>query len=310
MAERILVTGGAGFIGSHVAEAFLAAGHEVAILDNFSTGKESNIPSNVQSFTGDVTNRENLHDILQQFKPTVINHHAAHIQVGNSVKDPHFDALHNIFGVLNVMEEARLLGTVKKVIMASTGGAMYGDQPVPFNETMLPQPLSPYGISKRSGEMYLYFYYAQYGIPYVALRYSNVYGPRQNPHGESGVVAIFMEKILAGEEPVINGEGTNTRDYVYVTDVARANVLAMEYVGVGEFNIGTGREVSTNRVFQMVNQAMNANVPEKHGQARPGEQIRSALDATKAQRELGWSPTVEFEDGVRLTAESMQSAAN
>jgi UDP-glucose 4-epimerase len=235
----------------------------------------------------------------------VIDHHAAHIQVGNSVKDPHFDALHNVFGVLNLMEEARNLGTVRKVIMASTGGAMYGDQPVPFNETMLPQPVSPYGISKRTGEMYLYFYYAQYGIPFVALRYSNVYGPRQNPHGESGVIAIFMEKILSGQNPVINGDGLNTRDYVYVTDVARANVLAMEYDGVGEFNIGTGRELTTNDVFRSVVVALGKDVPEQHGPARPGEQIRSALDATKAQRELGWSPTVSFEDGVVLTAQSM-----
>jgi UDP-glucose 4-epimerase len=192
------------------------------------------------------------------------------------------------------------------VIMASTGGAMYGDQPVPFVETMLPQPLSPYGISKRSGEMYLYFYYAQYGIPFTVLRYSNVYGPRQNPHGESGVVAIFMEKILAGENPVINGDGLNTRDYVHVSDVAKANLLALEYTGIGEFNIGTGREISTNEVFQLVVKAVGRDVPEQHGPARPGEQVRSALDYSKAQRELGWSPTVEFEDGVASTAQSMQ----
>ncbi len=307
MAERILVTGGAGFIGSHVAEAFLAAGHEVAILDNFSTGEEKNLPAQAQVFRGDVTNRDYLNEVLQQFRPTVLNHHAAHIQVGNSVKDPHFDALHNIFGVLNLMEEAKLLGTVKKVIMASTGGAMYGDQPVPFNESMLPQPLSPYGISKRSGEMYLYFYYAQYGIQFVALRYANVYGPRQNPHGESGVVSIFMEKILAGQEPVINGDGLNTRDYVYVGDVARANVLALQYDGVGEFNIGTGRELSTNEVFHAVVAALQVNVPEKHGPARPGEQIRSALDASKAIKELGWQPTMSFEEGIVQTAAFFQN---
>lgn len=303
MNDRVLVTGGAGFIGSHVAEAYLAAGHTVAILDNFSTGLEKNISPGIEVFRGDVTNRENLHDVLQAFRPTIVNHHAAHIQVGNSVKDPHFDALHNIFGVLNLMEEVRALGTVRKVLMASTGGAMYGDQPVPFNEKMLPQPLSPYGISKRSGEMYLYFYYAQYGIPFVALRYSNVYGPRQNPHGESGVVAIFMEKILAGQEPVINGEGTNSRDYVYVTDVARANLLATAYEGVGEFNIGTGREITTNEVFQSVVNAVGAAVPEKHGQARPGEQVRSALDFTKARLELGWEPSVPFEIGIQQTAQ-------
>lgn len=305
--SRILVTGGAGFIGSHVVEAFLAAGHEVSVLDNLSTGKQEQVPAGVQFFNVDITDRAAIREVLQTVRPEVIDHHAAHIQVGNSVKDPHFDADNNIFGVLNIMEEAKELGTVKKVIMASTGGAMYGDQPIPFNEGMIPQPLSPYGISKRSGEMYLHFYWSQYQIPYVALRYANVYGPRQNPHGESGVIAIFMERMLQGKEVAINGDGTNTRDYVSVFDVAQANVLALNYAGVGEFNIGTGRETSTNQIFHMSAASLGMEVPEVHGPARPGEQRQSALNWSKAQRELGWSPTVTLEEGIERTAASMKA---
>lgn len=303
---NILVTGGAGFIGSHVVDAYVAAGHKVAIFDNLSTGKKEYVPEGVQLFEGDITNRDRIREVLQEFQPEYINHHAAHIQVGYSVENPQFDAENNVLGVLNVMEEARQLGTVKKVIMASTGGAMYGDKPVPFNEEMSPQPLSPYGISKRAGELYLHFYYTQYEIPYVVLRYSNVYGPRQNPHGESGVIAIFMEKILKNEQPKINGTGENTRDYVYVSDVARANVAALTYGGIGEFNIGTNTETSTNEIFRKVVTAMHVDMPEEHGPARPGEQVRSVLDYGKAQRELKWSPEVQLDEGIRLTAESFR----
>ncbi len=304
---RILVTGGAGFIASHVVDAYVEKGHTVAVFDNLSTGVRSNVPEGVEFFEGDITDRNRVREVLQQFSPEVINHHAAHIQVGRSVENPHFDANANIFGVLNIMEEARQLGTVKKVVMASTGGAMYGDKPVPFNEDMSPQPLSPYGISKRSGELYLYFYYAQYGIPFVVLRYANVYGPRQNPHGESGVVSIFMERILQNKPMAINGDGLNSRDYVFVKDVARANVLALDYTGVGEFNIGTNTEITTNEVFHKIVAAMGVDIPETHGPARPGEQKRSVLDYSKAKRELGWEPTVFFDEGIRLTAESFRA---
>lgn len=300
---KVLVTGGAGFIASHVTEAYVAAGHQVAVLDNLSTGQTENIPAGVEFFQADITDRESVKRILQQFRPEIINHHAAHIQVGYSVQNPHFDAENNIFGLLNIMEEARELGTVQKVVMASTGGAMYGDQPVPFDESMLPQPLAPYGISKRSGEMYLHFYFTQYNIPYVVLRYSNVYGPRQNAHGESGVVAIFLEKLLNGQHPVINGEGTNTRDYVYVEDVAHANMLATEFSGVGEFNIGTMTETSTNEVFTKVVAALGLDIVAEHGPARPGEQKRSVLDYSKAKSQLGWKPKVDFNDGIQRTVE-------
>ncbi len=300
---RIIVTGGAGFIASHVADAYVAAGHTVFILDNLSTGKKEYVNPQAQFYQVDITDREQVTQVLREIRPEVINHHAAHIQVGHSVEDPHFDAQANILGVLNIMEAVKDLGTVQRVIMASTGGAMYGHQSVPFNETMLPQPLAPYGISKRAGEMYLYFYQEQYGIPYVVLRYSNVYGPRQNPHGESGVIAIFLDRLLRGEQPIILGDGSHTRDYVFIEDVVQANVLALSTDQTGEFNIGTNTETSTNEVFHKVIAAMQANVPEQHGEPRPGEQVRSVLDYTKAQRELGWSPTVSFDDGVARTVQ-------
>lgn len=307
---KILVTGGAGFIASHVADAYRSAGHEVAVLDNLSSGKRQYVPAGTKLYEVDITDREAVKQALQDFRPEVINHHAAHIQVGYSVQNPQFDAQNNILGLLNIMEEAKELGTVKKVIMASTGGAMYGDQPVPFVETMEPQPLSPYGISKRSGELYLHFYFVQYGIQYVVLRYSNVYGPRQNPHGESGVIAIFMTKILEGKQPVINGPGTNTRDYVYVGDVARANVAALTYGENGIFNIGTNTEVSANEVFQDVVKALKVDVPEEHGAARPGEQVQSRLDYSLATDKLGWRPLTSWEEGMVLTAQAVQEEAS
>lgn len=301
---KILVTGGAGFIGSHVAEAYVRAGHQVAVFDNFSSGREEYVPKGVQLFEGDITNLARVEAVLQEFQPEVLNHHAAHIQVGFSVQNPQFDAQNNILGLLNLLETARKQGTVKKVIMASTGGAMYGDQPVPFVETMEPQPLSPYGISKRSGELYLHFYFIQYGISSVVLRYSNVYGPRQNPHGESGVIAIFMEKLLKGEQAVINGTGENTRDYVYVEDVAQANVAALEYNQQGIFNIGTKVETSTLEVVRKVYSALKISGEAQHGPARPGEQQRSVLDASLAQQELGWSPQVSLDEGIARTVSS------
>ncbi len=302
---KILVTGGAGFIGSHVVALYLEQGHQVAVLDNLSTGKKEFVPPQAKFFKADITDKNEVEQIIAQFKPELINHHAAHIQVGHSVEDPQFDARNNIIGLLNLMEAARK-EQVQKVIMASTGGAMYGDKETPFTETMKEAPLSPYGVSKRAGELYLNYYHKQFDIKYIALRYANVYGPRQNPHGESGVIAIFSEQLAQGKQPVINGDGTHTRDYVYVADVAQANALALEADFVGEVNIGTGREISTNEVFAQVVQEFGADAAKKYGPARPGEQVTSALDSSLAKQVLGWQPGVEFEHGVKKVVQWYQ----
>ena len=298
---KILVTGGAGFIASHVTDAFIKDGHEVVVVDNLSSGKMEFVNPAAKFIQADITDRAMIQKIILDEKPEVLDLHAAHIQVGHSVEDPQFDATNNIIGMLNIMEAAKVAG-VKRVLFASTGGAMYGDKPTPFVETMKEQPLSPYGISKRSGELYLYYYFSQYQIPYCVLRYANVYGERQNPHGESGVVAIFMEMINEGKSPKINGDGTHTRDYVHVSDVVRANQLALVSNFVGELNIGTTQEISTNDVVRMVVQEMGAQISEEHGPERPGEQVRSVLSYAKAKEILGWEPTVSFSDGVKRVA--------
>ena len=301
--HRILVTGGAGFIGSHVADLFLSQGHEVLVIDNLSTGKPEFISPQAAFKQIDITDEAAVSAAIQEFKPTVIDHHAAHILVGNSVAHPQFDAQNNIIGLLNIMQAGVAAGSVTKVIFAATGGAMYGNKQTPFTEEMKEQPLSPYGISKRSGELYLNFYHELYGIPFISLRYANVFGPRQNAHGESGVVAIFSEMLAAGKTPVINGDGTHTRDYVYVADVAQANLLALESDFVGELNIGTGREISTNQVFDAVCQKFGIQTEKTYGPDRPGEQVTSSLSANKAKSILNWAPSVTFEDGLTKVVE-------
>ncbi|MBT4652023.1 MAG: NAD-dependent epimerase/dehydratase family protein [Candidatus Pacebacteria bacterium] len=298
---KILITGGAGFIASHVADAYVANGHEVVIVDNLSTGKTKFVPEKAKFIEADITDKETIQRIIREEKPEVINHHAAHIQVGYSVENPQFDAENNIIGILNIMEAAKDIG-VKKVIMAATGGAMYGNKQTPFDETMKEQPLSPYGISKRAGELYLNYYHELYNIPFVSLRYSNVYGPRQNAHGESGVVAIFSEMIMAGKTPLINGDGTHTRDYVYVGDVVKANLLALETEFVGELNIGTTTEISTNEVFDIVVTELGSDIKKEYGPARPGEQVTSSLSYQKAKEVLGWEPEMSFPEGVKKVA--------
>lgn len=299
--KHVLVTGGAGFIGSHVVDALIAAGHQVSIVDNLSTGSESNVNPAAKLYTVDITDRAAITNLIATLRPDIINHHAAHIFVGHSVADPQFDATVNILGVLNIMEAAKDTG-VKKVIMASTGGAMYGNQPTPFTEDMPASPLSPYGVSKRAGELYLNYYHEQYGISYTVLRYANVYGPRQNAHGESGVFAIFSEMLAAGTEPKINGDGTHTRDYVHVKDVARANMLALKSDYIGELNIGTAIQTSTNEVFRALVKEMGVDVQELHGPERPGEQVTSALSPAKAKDILGWEPTIALETGIAEVA--------
>ncbi len=295
---KILVTGGAGFIASHVADAYIELGHEVVIVDNLSSGSKANLNSKAKFIEVDITDKAKIQEIIRQEQPEAINHHAAHIQVGYSVKNPQFDAENNIMGLLHIMEAAKEI-PVKKVIMAATGGAMYGNKATPFTEEMKAEPLSPYGISKRAGELYLNYYHELYQIPYISLRYSNVYGPRQNAHGESGVIAIFSEMIAEGKVPAINGDGTHTRDYVYIEDVVRANILALNSSFVGELNIGTQTEISTNEVWRKVVAEMGVSIEEKHVVERPGEQVTSSLDYSKARKILGWEPSVNFDEGVR-----------
>lgn len=298
---KILVTGGAGFIASHVTDAYIAAGHEVTIVDNLSSGKLEHCNPKAEFAKIDITDKAAIQELILREKFEVINHHAAHILVGHSVVDPQFDAENNIIGLLNIMEAARQL-PIKKVIMAATGGAMYGNRPTPFDETMPALPESPYGVSKRSGELYLNYYSKQFGIPFISLRYSNVYGPRQNPHGESGVIAIFSEMLAAGQQPSINGDGTNTRDYVFVSDVAAANLLALQSDFVGELNIGTQTEISTNQVYDSVARELGVSLPKRYGPPRAGDVKASSLNFEKARNILGWEPKVDFETGVKLVA--------
>jgi len=297
---KILLTGGAGFIGSHVADLYIQNGHDVIIIDDLSSGKKENINSKAKFYQLDIRDQK-IGDVISDEKPEIINHHAAHIHVGKSVTDPQNDADINILGFLNLMQAALKAGSVKKVIFASTGGAMYGNKKTPFVETMVPQPLSPYGISKRAGELYLNFYYQQYGINYIALRYSNVYGPRQNPHGEAGVVAIFAESLLKNQNPTINGDGKQTRDYVFVSDIAQANLLALDSNQVGEFNAGIGIETDVNQIFQLVQKEIGTNFSPKHDVPRPGEQQTSNLDASLANKKLNWQPKVQLKDGIKQT---------
>lgn len=297
---RVLVTGGAGFIASHVTDAFVAAGHQVAILDDLSSGKRENLNPKATFYHLDVQD-PGVADVMRRERPEVLCHHAAQIDVRRSVADPVFDARVNLCGLLNLMEHGRRNG-LKRVLFSSTGGAIYGEQEVyPAPETHKTEPVSPYGIAKLASERYLFFYSVAYGISYAALRYGNVYGPRQNPHGEAGVVAIFVEKLLRGEQPIINGDGRQSRDYVYVGDLVRANLAALTSDFSGSVNLGTGIETDVNTIFRHVRTLCESNAPEQHGPAKPGEQQRSVIDSTLAQRVLGWRPQVSLEDGLRET---------
>lgn len=304
---KILVTGGAGFIGSHVVDAYVLAGHEVGIIDDLSTGARENINPKAEFWQGSIIDGSFVDQVISSFRPEVLNHHAAHIHVGKSVDDPKFDATINILGTINLMQSLVKYKSLQKVIFASTGGAMYGNKQTPFNEEMMPAPLSPYGVSKRSAELYLGFYHAQYGIPFVALRYANVYGPRQNPVGEAGVVSIFSKKILERKQPVINGDGLQTRDYVFVEDVAAANVLALNTPEVGSFNIGTSIETDVNSIFELVNKNFGADWKQAHGPVREGEQTTSSLSYQKAKHVINWQPKVKLADGIKKTVEWFKS---
>ncbi|TMA95859.1 MAG: NAD-dependent epimerase/dehydratase family protein [Deltaproteobacteria bacterium] len=299
---KIVVTGGAGFIASHVVDAYLDGGHEVHIIDDFSTGQSVNVNSQATLHQVDIAEKEAAR-LIEQIKPDVLSHHAAQMDVRHSVADPTFDARVNILGFINLLETGKNSG-VKKVIFASSGGAVYGEQKVfPAPESHDTEPASPYGVSKRAGELYLSYYHQAFGLPYIALRYANVYGPRQSAKGEAGVVAIFLSALLAGKTPVINGDGRQTRDYVYVGDVVAANVAALQSSFIGPINIGTGVETDVVTIYQHLRQAVGSPIEAQHGPAKPGEQRRSCLDAGCAAQILGWRPQMTLKDGLWHTVD-------
>jgi len=299
---NILVTGGAGFIGSHVVDAYIREGHSVVVIDDLSSGVRENLNPKAEFHQLDIRN-EDIEKVFQSHPIDVVNHHAAQMDVRRSVVDPKFDASVNVLGGLNVFEAARRHG-VRKIIFSSTGGAIYGEQDYfPADENHPVRPLSPYGITKLVTEKYLFYYKEVHGIDHIVLRYANVYGPRQNPHGEAGVVAIFAKKMIQGESPVINGDGKQTRDYTYVGDVVKASVLALQYKGSNTFNIGTAKETDVNELFNILKGWLAPLCAESHGPAKQGEQRRSVITSQKIQRELGWSPDVDLTEGLRLTAE-------
>ena len=300
---RILVTGGAGFIGSHVADRMVALGHQVAVLDDLSTGFREFVPSAARFLEADLADAATVDAALADFRPELVDHHAAQIDVRKSVEHPRHDATINILGTLSLLESCVRHG-VRKVIYASTGGALYGEgRSLPATEDHPVNPEAPYGASKHTVEHYLYIWKLLHGLDYTVLRYPNVYGPRQNPHGEAGVNAIFIGLMLDGKRPKIFGTGEQVRDYLNVEDVVRANELALER-GSGEIvNIGTGIGTSVNQIFATLKELLGFEDEPIYEAPRPGEIQRIYLDATRAGRVLGWQPTVDFREGLRRTVE-------
>jgi UDP-glucose 4-epimerase len=294
----VLVTGGAGFIGSHVVEALAARGEDVVVLDDLSSGKRENLPAGVELVERDI--RDGVGDVFASVEPTVCYHLAAQMDVRVSVARPDHDAQINVLGTVNVLEAAREQGT--KVVFSSTGGAIYGECDGPAPEEAPRRPISPYGASKLAAEEYLATYNRLYETGHISLRYGNVYGPRQDPHGEAGVVAIFFSKLRAGETPTVFGDGSQERDYVFVGDVVRATLAAPERVG-GVFNVGTGRATSVVDLLGLCQKAAGTSLEPEFAPPRPGELQRSVLDTSRAVDELGWRPEHSLEDGLRETWE-------
>lgn len=298
---KILVTGGAGFIGSHVVDLFLAKGFEVVVLDDLSSGKLSNLNPGAVFYQMDIRSPE-VREIFAKEKPDYVSHHAAQAEVRRSVAQPLFDASVNILGSINLLECAREF-RVRHFVYISSGGAAYGEpEQLPCTEEHPVNPICPYGASKHTVEHYLYMYHANFGLPYTVLRYPNVFGPRQNPQSEAGVVAIFAGRMLAGETAVINGDGDQTRDYVYVGDCAYANYLAVTVEHLpGIYNLGWGRPTSVNEIFSTLAKITGYSQPAQHGPAKVGETRHIYLDARKAARALGWAPTLTLEEGIEKT---------
>ncbi|MFO1004441.1 MAG: NAD-dependent epimerase/dehydratase family protein [Planctomycetaceae bacterium] len=316
---RVIVTGGAGFIGSHIVEQLLAAGHEPHVIDNLSTGDRRNVPAGVTLHEVDVRNLAEVQKVFEAVRPQAVSHQAAQMSVSLSVREPYFDAEVNVMGLLSVLQAADRTG-VERFVFASSGGVLYGDVDTPAPESHPADPVSPYGISKWVGERYLKFYSQQSKMTCIALRYSNVFGPRQNPHGEAGVVAIFCQRLLRGESATINGDGKYIRDYVYVTDVAAANVCGLTQPAIEPFrpyNVGTGQPTDTNQIGEAIHRECQRLVgpgksvaPLNHGPARAGDLRSNMIDATRAKTDWGWTPQVDFASGLRQTVEWFHSQSS
>lgn len=299
---NILVTGGAGFIGSHIVDKYLELGHTVTIIDNLSTGKKENINPNANFVEMDIKD-ESISKVFADGNYDVLSHQAAQMDVRVSVNDPKFDAQNNIIGSLNLYENCKQYG-VKKIIFASSGGTVYGEQSeFPCDENHATNPVSPYGIGKLTNEYYLYYYKQIYDIDYVALRYGNVFGPRQNPNGEAGVIAIFANKLINNDQPIINGDGLITRDYIFISDVVEANMRSLESEVNGIYNVTTGIETNVNHIFQVLKDKTKSDLEENHGPAKMGEQRRSVCSFDKFKSKHNWSPKVSFIDGIDKTVD-------
>jgi UDP-glucose 4-epimerase len=308
MDMRVLITGGAGFIGAHSARALLAAGHEVHVVDDLSHGKREAVPAGAALEVLDVRAPQ-LQQSMARIRPDAVLHLAAQMDVRKSVADPTWDASVNVLGTVNVLEAALRSG-VRRFVLGSSGGAVYGEQETfPVSESHPRRPASPYGVSKLCAEEYVAHYTRAHGLSALSLRYANVYGPGQDPLGEAGVVAIFLGKLVRGEVPVINGDGLQTRDYVHVADVARANLLALESQHAGALNIGTGRECDVVTLARLLAEAAGAPSQVRHGPPAPGEQRRSVVDPAAAGTALGWTPRIALEEGVRDTAQFFRAGA-
>ncbi|MBC7328154.1 SDR family oxidoreductase [bacterium] len=300
---KILVTGGAGFIGSHIVDAYIELGHSVIVVDDLSTGFLENLNPKAIFYKIDIRDFAGLEKVFKKEKIDVVNHHAAQIDVRKSLQDFIFDADINIMGSLNLLKLS-LDYRIKKFIFASTGGAIYGEpQYIPADEKHPANPLSAYGAAKLAFEKYLQVIHINFALPFIALRYANVYGPRQNPLGEAGVVAIFTDKMVKGQRPTIFGDGEQTRDFVYIKDVVSANIKALESDKIGIYNIGTGIRTSVNEVFRKIRELLGENIEPIYAEERKGEVKHIALDATLAERELGWRPHYDFDAGLRETIE-------
>ncbi|MCA9115276.1 MAG: NAD-dependent epimerase/dehydratase family protein [Planctomycetaceae bacterium] len=310
---RVLVTGGAGFIGSHIVDALCRAGHEPSVVDDLSSGSRSNLPADIPLFEGDVRDADRLAAVFRETRPQLVCHQAAQMSVSRSVRDPRFDADVNLIGLINVLDLS-VQGDVERFVFASSGGVLYGDVFEPADEDHPSNPVSPYGISKWGGEKYLEFYCRQHGLTGAAMRYANVYGPRQNPHGEAGVVAIFCRTMLGGGQITINGDGSCIRDYVYVEDVARANLLALTGdlpTGMTPLNVGTAHRTDVNQLAGVLRTLCTAHLQEAgrtvtipepaHGPHRAGDLQSSLVSSRRLSELLGWQATVPLNEGLQHT---------